>query len=217
MDTAAAVNDSELWLVRHARPVVKAGVCYGRLDVSAEPEHTHTSAQALAQALSAAHRTAPKPLRLCTSPALRAQQLARQTAALLAGTFPALPIQTDPRLAEMDFGHWEGQHWDDIPRAALDAWTDDFHHHRPGDGESVAAVLQRVRTALCDATLHEHTAPPQRVVWFTHAGVMRAVDVLLTQRGQPLQAADWPNTPCAHGAWRVLVWSGDGPARWQQA
>lgn len=212
MDTATAVNDSELWLVRHARPVVKAGVCYGRLDVSAEPEHTHTSAQALAQALLAARRTVPKPLRLCTSPALRAQQLARQTAALLAGTFPALPIQTDPRLAEMDFGHWEGQHWDDIPRAALDAWTNDFHHHRPGDGESVAAVLQRVRAALDDA----QTVPPQRVVWFTHAGVIRTVDVLLTQRGQPLQAADWPNTPCAHGAWSVLVWPGDGPAHWQQ-
>lgn len=213
MDTAAAVNHSELWLVRHAQPVVEAGVCYGRLDVPAEPEHTQTSAQALAQALLAAHQTSPRTLRMHASPALRAQQLAHKVQAMLTNTVPAQPLHTDPRLAEMDFGAWEGQRWDDIPRAALDAWTDDFHHHRPGGGENVATILQRVGAALNGVA----TKPPQRVLWFTHAGVIRAVDVLLSQRKQPLQAADWPNTPCAHGAWRVLVWPSDGPARWQQA
>ncbi len=210
------MTDTELWLVRHPRPVVAPGVCYGRLDVPADPDHTDSSAQALAQALWAAHHHSPKPLRLCTSPALRAQQLATQAQALLPATLAALPLQSDPRLAEMDFGTWEGQRWNDLPRTALDAWTDDFHHHRPGGGENVATVLQRVGAALRDATPQADTAPPQRVVWITHAGVIRSVNVLLSHHQRPLQAADWPQTPCDHGAWRVLVWPGDGSARWRQ-
>ncbi len=210
------MTHTELWLVRHPRPQVAPGVCYGRLDVPAEHEHTGTSAQALAQALWSAHRNSPKPLRLYTSPALRAQQLARRVQALLPATLAAPPFESDARLAEMDFGTWEGQRWSDIARTALDAWTDEFHHHRPGGGENVASVLQRVGAAVLEARPDGPNMPPQRVVWITHAGVIRAVDVLLTRPQTPLQAADWPNTPCEHGAWRVLVWDDDGAARWRQ-
>lgn len=40
-----------LWLVRHARPEVAPGLCYGRLDVAADARHSRESARLLAQAL----------------------------------------------------------------------------------------------------------------------------------------------------------------------
>ena len=41
----------KLWLVRHAQPCVAAGVCYGALDVAAEPEATQSAALVLAKHL----------------------------------------------------------------------------------------------------------------------------------------------------------------------
>ena len=37
----------KLWLVRHAQPLVDAGVCYGRLDVAADPAATVRETAAL--------------------------------------------------------------------------------------------------------------------------------------------------------------------------
>jgi alpha-ribazole phosphatase len=36
---------STLWLLRHAHPLVDAGVCYGRLDVAADAVRTAQAAQ----------------------------------------------------------------------------------------------------------------------------------------------------------------------------
>jgi len=189
----------ELWLVRHARPLVAEGVCYGRLDVPADPAHTGASAQALAQAWQA-QGAQSAPALAWHSPAQRAQALAQ--AAADHGLPTARP---DARLTEMDFGTWEGQRWDDIPRAALDAWTDDFHHHRPGGGDNVAGFLARVRDTLDDCARQARAQQVRRALWFTHAGVIRAVDVWLAQTAQPLQARDWPAKACEFGHWHIRV------------
>ena len=41
-----------IWLVRHAKPLVEKGLCYGRLDVSAEQSLTEIAADKLINALS---------------------------------------------------------------------------------------------------------------------------------------------------------------------
>jgi alpha-ribazole phosphatase len=38
-----------LWVVRHARPLIAPGVCYGALDVPACPQTIRDAAEALAQ------------------------------------------------------------------------------------------------------------------------------------------------------------------------
>ena len=38
----------KLWLVRHAKPLVDEGVCYGASDLDADPEATLAAAQELA-------------------------------------------------------------------------------------------------------------------------------------------------------------------------
>jgi alpha-ribazole phosphatase len=120
--------------------------------------------------------------------------------------------RADERLAEMDFGHWEGQRWDDIPRPALDAWTADFHHHRPGGGESVASFLARVRAALDDCAQQARGPGVHRVLWITHAGVVRAIDVCLARTATPLRAMDWPAAACGFGQWQVRHWPAPPPA-----
>jgi len=106
----------------------------------------------------------------------------------------------------MDFGQWEGLAWDAIDRAAIDAWTQDFLTHRPGGGESVHTLLKRTQQALAHCQHVAQAQGAETVLWLTHAGVIRAVECLLTQSPQALstlRAQDWPMTPCAFGAWRI--------------
>lgn len=184
-----------LWLVRHPRPCVPEGVCYGATDVPVDPDHLRVVQSTLAAQL---------PLRAHwrVSALSRAGALAAALQPLRAGQPPA---QVDPRLNEMDFGRWEMQAWDAISAAALQAWTDDFQHHRCGHGESVAMLMARVGAVWQEARLSPGS---EDEVWFTHAGVMRAVQLLQVGHrpdpNRPLWATDWPRTTVPFGG--VMVW-----------
>jgi alpha-ribazole phosphatase len=176
-----------LWLVRHAQPQVAPGTCYGRLDVPAEPDATRAAAKALANTLPAGLHTISSPLQRCT-----------QLAEALCQQRPPAMFDTDTRLAEMDFGAWEGQPWDQISPAALDAWTRNFAHHAPGGGETVTMFMNRVSAALDTVR-----SGKQDTLWITHAGVMRAVTVLQTLgKATPLRSDQWPREALPFGGWQ---------------
>lgn len=181
-----------LWLVRHALPLVAPGTCYGMLDIAADPAATQAAAERLAAALPAAARVAYSTLQRC-------ELLAQCLQALR----PDLAPQPDPRLREMDFGRWEGQPWDAIARADIDAWAEDFASGRPGGGENLADVLARVAAAL---RAHVDGTPPLHdVVWITHAGVIRCVAWLQAHGDSAMpRAQDWPVNAPGWGAWDIV-------------
>ncbi len=178
----------KLWLVRHARPLIDAGVCYGATDVPADAAHTASTAAQLAPLL-------PPGLALWTSPLQRCNALAEALCVLR----PDLPLRRDARVAEMDFGCWEGVRWDDIPRSAYDDWTARFGSARFGGRESVNELLQRVADARAEAL-----GLGQDALWVTHAGVLRAM-ALLDQGLHTLDAApQWPQAVAGWGEWQAL-------------
>jgi len=174
----------KLWLVRHARPLVDAGVCYGALEVQADSQATREAARALAHVL-------PPGLRARVSPRSRCRQLADALHVLR----PDLRFEPDARLAEMDFGEWEGRAWDAIGQDALDRWTADFLNHRSGGAESVDLFMARVEAALQEAWRAGEDA-----LWVTHAGVARAVRLLVQGLPRPVAASGWPTSGLACGA-----------------
>ncbi|MGJ7492034.1 histidine phosphatase family protein [Variovorax sp. ZT4R33] len=185
---------STLWLLRHAPVDAPAGLCYGRTDLVASAEVTRQVAAGIAAVLPAEVAIHSSPLRRC---AALADAIAEQRPG------QARP-SSDPRLAEMDFGAWEGQPWADIPRADFDAWMSDFADGRAGrDGESTRAFMARVGAAW-----DEWLASQRDALWVTHAGVMRAV--MLLQHGVrcPDSAAAWPSKPIAFGQWVTVVRQG---------
>ena len=183
----------QIWLVRHAQPLVAQGLCYGALDVPADALATQQAAQDLAQAL-------PHGLQVFSSPLQRCERLAQ----VLQGLRPDLTYKTDPRLAEMNFGAWEGQPWDAIARSELDAWTDDFAHWRCGGSENVQDFMARV-AAVWDASC----AGDQPTVWITHAGVIRAARLLAQGQRAVQHAAQWPHDACGFGQWCVVEPAGN--------
>lgn len=181
-----------LWVVRHAQPRVAPGICYGALDLPAEPEATHTAAEALAQVLPHGAEVHVSVLQRC--------ELLAQT---LRGLRPDLTFKPEPRLVEMHFGVYEGVAWADIDKDALDAWTDDFWAHRFGGQESVAEFMGRV-AQVWDAC-QPARADGRAQVWITHAGVARAVSLLAQGVRRVQQADQWPAEAPAFGQWlRVL-------------
>ncbi len=144
--------------VRHPRPIVGARTCIGRTDVGlAAP------AEAEAERLLA---VIEEPIeRIVSSPLIRAldvaRAIARQTGA---------PLHADDRLTEQDFGAWEGKPWASLPRAEMAAWQADPIHHAPGGGESVSAMLRRVRHAWTRLASSEETT-----LVMTHAGPIQCL------------------------------------------
>ena len=194
----------KLWLVRHAQPLIEAGICYGRLDMAADVAATAECARQLAELL-------PAGIPVRTSPLQRCEQLAQALQALR----PDLAYEIDARLAEMDFGCWEGRAWNDIDRAELQAWTDDFACYAAGqEGESVTGFMARVALAFDELTRGTLTPALSRgereeergsdMLWITHAGVIRAAQ-LLAQGIRRIERADqWPMDLTNYGQWRTL-------------
>ena len=175
----------KLWLVRHARPLIEHGICYGATDMAADVQATQASAQALARAL-------PQGVRVMTSPLQRCTQLAKALQALR----PDLPATPDARLAEMNFGCWEGVRWDAIPKDEFAHWMANFNTWRFGGHESVGEFMQRVALARADAEVGA-----QETVWITHAGVARAMSLLVQSVTRVERADQWPKATPEWGQW----------------
>ncbi|MFZ1575107.1 MAG: alpha-ribazole phosphatase family protein [Chromatiaceae bacterium] len=116
---------------------------------------------------------------IVTSPLARCADFAR---ALSQGQ--GIPLSLDPRLAELDFGDWEGQTAADLMATDAEAlgrfWTDPVAHPPPG-GEPLLAFQGRVLTAW-DELLRQDRG--DRTLVISHGGVIRVI--LCQVLGYPL-------------------------------
>lgn len=156
-----------LYLIRHPRPAIEHGICYGRSDVAVLEGEEEYAAQALRLRL-------PGNAPLYSSPALRCRGLAQKLAAALHGG----AIDVDARLLEMDFGSWEMRRWDDIPREEIDAWAGDLLAYPPGGKESVLQFARRVH-----AFYEELRSKRQDAIVVCHAGTIRLLRACQPGRG----------------------------------
>ncbi|WP_372834603.1 histidine phosphatase family protein [Puniceibacterium confluentis] len=140
-------------LVRHTRPDVAEGVCYGRSDLALAAGFEADCGAVIAG-------LAP-PVAVVSSPLRRCRILAERICAVFG---VALHVSED--FSEMDFGTWEGRRWDAIGRPALDAWAADFFGYGGHGGETVEMLRDRVARGL--------QALPDGALVVTHAGVIKA-------------------------------------------
>ena len=174
----------KVWLIRHPKPSVAEGTCYGRSDVGTDDDHFSQ----VVTRLRALHGQADglTPLQVYSSPLSRCARVAQA----LAGSHWPNPV-IDPLLAEMHFGDWEGRNWSEIPRPEIDAWRADMLNWRPPGGETVSklaargwAFLQSITPATAWAPDPTNPTPRPAVAVLTHAGV---IQTLLKQvRGDPM-------------------------------
>ncbi|MBR7888372.1 histidine phosphatase family protein [Marinomonas sp. A79] len=162
----------KLYLIRHPQPDVEKGLCYGDMDVPLLAGW-RTGAHSLKNALSldfSADST------LCFhSPLSRA--------ALLGEYLSDGHSQSVTALKELDFGDWEGQCWQNLPRQEIDDWANDIVHSAPYNGESLQVVADRV----WHWWLSVKDTPMEHCVVVAHSGVIKVFVSLLCQ---------WPLNQC---------------------
>jgi alpha-ribazole phosphatase len=166
---------------RHPRAEGADGRCIGVTDLPVDPRR----ARRLAERIRRTARRHGLPHLVLTSPSRRAADVGRWLRRW------GWRHETHAALAELDFGDWDGRPWTDIPRHEVDAWCADFLDHRPGGGESLAALFARV--AAWD--------PPAGAVVVGHGGWMLARRWLASGAPPPVRADQWPVVPSFGTCW----------------
>lgn len=98
----------------------------------------------------------------------------RRTAEIIAAS-RGLPVRTDRRFRELNFGAWEGLTYEEIAarfRRELKAWEEDPVRQTPPRGESLAALVRRVSQAWREIIRQERAST---VLLVGHGGPFRVL------------------------------------------
>ena len=180
-----------LFVVRHGQTAANAaGQLLGRADVPLT-DTGRQQAVALAAAVGPVDRVITSPL-----------QRARDTAAAF-----GVQVEVDDRWTELDYGIYDERPLADVPRELWDRWRSD-PDYTPPEGESLASVGRRVRTACdelapdavdADVVVVSHVSPIKAAVawtlqvgdeiaWRTFVAVASITRVGVTERGPLLRS-----------------------------
>ena len=152
----------DIILIRHTKVDTKEGVCYGQTDVGLAPSFAKEK-KVIQKKLPHGSFDA-----IYASPLRRCKQLAESL-------FANKEILFDDRLKELNFGSWEGLHWDDISSSEeAEAFFNDYINTACPGGESYQDMLKRV-TDFYDEIKGKY----KKIVIVTHGGPIRALLCLL--------------------------------------
>jgi alpha-ribazole phosphatase len=187
----------EIWLVRHTRPAVERGTCYGWTDVPLADsfEQEAELIRSFLPNLASGNQLWCSPLSRCTR--------------LASFAYVDLLPTYQPDLREMHFGEWENRHWNTIPEEDSKHWMDHFVEVATPSGESYVQLQERVWRCLEPVFKEDHHKP---LVVISHGGVMRCL--LATLMGVPL-VASFEQFKLDYGA--VVRLNREGALGWQAA
>ncbi len=149
----------QIHVIRHTRPDVAAGVCYGQADVAVAASFDDEVLALKNSVKSDYNKVITSPLRRCK---LLAERLAEGQA-----------LSIDPRLKELDFGEWELQTWDQIGEEKTKRWAENFIDLAPDQGETLASMQTRVLEFWFELAQSNQDNGCLAIV--THAGVIRVL------------------------------------------
>ena len=150
------------WAVRHP-PIDRKGRCIGQTVMQ--------PTVSMEDAVETVMKNSPMvPFRIVSSDQPRCANLAQAL-----GGKMGIAVELFKDLREMNFGEWEGITYDDLDRIDRErwrAWCEDWQRKTPPGGESLLRLQHRVSNWL------EQQNPEERTMVVTHAGVLRAFQVL---------------------------------------
>ena len=213
MATRAITDGTELVLVRCGETALNVA---GRTQGSDESPFSVLTAKGVAQAEALGWRllrSGNKPITaLYSSPLVCARETAQAILAGRPATEPAVPMHTEARLTERNYGVIDGLTSEEVSvryaevaatmLAADDNWA-------PPGGESCAEVRKRAMAALA-AIAKRH--PGKRVLVVTHAEVVANIgdDITGGSRRLSMKNAALSLIRWDHGRWSLVLWNDTG-------
>lgn len=184
----------DLYLIRHTRPQIEAGLCYGQLEVPLAPTCVSDCAAVAARL--------PSVEAVWTSTTARCRTLAEAI-----GKRVGVALVADERLRELGFGEWEGRRWETIVGDESERWAADYWNVPPPGGETYRELYERVGLVLAEIV----ACHAQRVAVVTHAGPIRATLARYLQ----LEPRRYPEVELDYGGINLLHVDGADDAAWR--
>lgn len=144
----------EVYLVRHTETICEKGICYGQANVDVKEPYLAIFQEIKAQL--------PTDTIVYSSPLKRCKKLAE---------YVSKDIIYDARLMEMNFGNWELQDWNDIPKDEIQPWMDNFVTVRVPNGESFEDLHERVGKFYSELLEKNE----DKIIVICHAGSIRSI------------------------------------------
>jgi len=176
-----ALITHQIYLVRHGKVDVPAGVCYGQLncEVSAGFEAEQARLVHYFNKASLLESMAHSSPIIMSSPLKRCDQLAQALKQALDSqsdrTFKT-QLYSNDAFKEINFGDWEGQSWQNIGQDNIESWNNDLVDYRFPNGESTRSFDSRVINAWNELKVQlAGEMNSKTVIIITHAGVIRSI------------------------------------------
>jgi len=169
----------EIHFIRHTRPKIDSGVCYGQSDINLADSFDEESEQVIQQLSNFQNKGQYH--QIFSSPSKRCLLLANK---IRKHQKEPTTIEKDKNLMELNFGDWELKTWNEIPREQSDPWSEDFINISPPNGENIISLKTRVLTSIekifSDLGSNQvknstENATDYNIAIITHAGVMRII------------------------------------------
>jgi alpha-ribazole phosphatase len=146
----------EIYLIRHTKPDIAKGICYGQTDLDVVASFEAEAAAIQTHIPDSIREVHSSPLQRCSK--------------LASYLFPDREIAFHDHLMEIHCGDWEMQAWDAIPAADIQPWMDDFVQVTIPGGESYITLFDRVV-----ARFEAIAASGVPAVIVAHGGVIRSI------------------------------------------
>ncbi len=153
-----------IYLLRHTRPKIEAGICYGVSDLELDPD---SCSMEIAQTVEKLKELSFA--KIYSSPLKRCRQLAEAICSAKD------EIIFDSRLMEMNFGDWEMAEWNEIfEKEEGKRWFADYINYPTPNGESMNDLVERARSFLGELKGCQKQGD---ILIVTHAGFIRSAMV----------------------------------------
>ena len=170
-----------LYIWRHPKPITADGLCIGQTDVEVDKRKL----KRLANKIQRFVRLQQLPKVIWVSPLQRSLKVGE----ILAQR--GFECRVAPKLAEIHFGDWDGQFWEQIEKQQIDEWCNNFAHFAPDYGESLQQLFNRAESWLDKIAVEQKDHP---VLAIGHAGWINAAKMIATGQEVPNLAINWPHS-----------------------
>ena len=143
-------------LIRHTKPDVSPGICYGQTDLCLTDSFAQEKAAVHSKLLSSYDAVYTSPLQRCS---------------LLADSIEAPKRFIDDRLMEYNFGDWELKPWDELNSPAVQQWMDNFVDQPAPNGDSILSMKKRVDDFFDEL----YKSNDENIAVVSHSGVQRLI------------------------------------------
>ncbi len=157
-----------LLLIRHTKPLIKSGICYGQTDLLLNYKDFLIKRKSILQKIQ--HLNIPWDV-IYSSPLIRCAYLAKYIGKKL-----NLKIFFNDLLKEFHYGKWENLPYDEI-QSEMEEWSKDYINTPVPGGESLKMFIERTNKIYWDLiNLNKN------VIVVTHIGVIRSFYLLYHNR-----------------------------------